>query len=503
MIDREGENSMENTRSNEERINRTAMILFTVLTSIISLAYIIQLIKGETGMGKFLAVEIFDLVPMIIGWVIFKMDPESVIIRHVMAIGYGLFYLIVCFITTNTILVFVYAIPTVILTAMFNDFKLSVTSGIGVSVIATAHAIRFASLRQWQEGAMADLEIEALIMIVVSVFSIVVNKVITDINAASIQVINDTGEKNEHMLSEVMHVSGDLVNNVGEVSDKITQLVTSSEETLASMKEVQSGTTDTAESVQNQLIKTEEIQTQIENVTNAAKDIGSNTSDAVEAIREGRANIAKLIEQSKISEKAGDSVVSEVEGLKTSTKQMETIVSLIQTVASQTSLLALNASIEAARAGDAGRGFAVVATEISSLAGQTQEATENINKLIAGISNEINEVINAINSLVESNQIQNQSANITSESFDKIVESTGKISENSEDLSQIVEKLATANSEIVDSIQTISAISEEVSAHSSMTCQATESNQLILDDVRSIVDDMNSAANRLKEINGH
>ena len=494
---------MENTRSNEARINKTALVLFTVLTSIISVAYIIQLIKGEAGMEKFLPVEIFDLGPMIIGWVLYSRDPESKFIRHVMAIGYGIFYLIVCFITTNTILVFVYAIPTVILTAMFNDYKLSITSGVGVSVIAITHAVRFASLKEWQDGAMADLEIEVLIMILVSVFSIVVNKVITDINAASIRVINDTGEKNEHMLSNILQVSGDLVNDVSEVSDKISQLTTSSEETLTSMREVQSGTTDTAESVQNQLLKTEEIQTQIANVTNAAKDIGTNTADAVEAIREGRANIAKLIEQSNISEKAGDSVVSEVEGLKTSTKQMETIVSLIQTVASQTSLLALNASIEAARAGDAGRGFAVVATEISSLAGQTQEATENINKLIAGISNEINEVINAINSLVESNQIQNQSANITSESFDKIVESTGKISENSEDLSRIVEKLATANSEIVDSIQTISAISEEVSAHSSMTCQATEANQLILDDVRNIVEDMNNAAKRLKEINAH
>ncbi len=492
---------MENTRSNEARVNHTALILFTVLTSIISIAYIIQLIKGEAGLEKFLPVEIFDLAPMIIGWIIYKTNPGSTVIRHVMAIGYGLFYLIVCFITTNTILVFVYAIPTVILTAMFNDFKLSVTSGIGVSVIAIIHAIRFASLKEWQDGAMADLEIEALIMILVSVFSIVVNKVITDINAESIQVINDTGEKNEHMLSNVIQISGDLVNDVDKISEKISRLVTSSQDTLTAMKEVQTGSTDTAESVQNQLIKTEEIQTQIENVTNAANDISTNTSDAVDAIREGRENIARLIEQSKVSEQAGDSVIKEVEGLKTSTQQMETIVSLIQNVASQTSLLALNASIEAARAGEAGRGFAVVATEISNLAGQTSDATGNINNLIAGISEEIGVVVDAINSLVESNRIQNQSANVTSESFDRIVESTRKIRDNSEDLSGIVQKLAVANNEIVDSIQTISAISEEVSAHSSTTCQATEENQIILDEVTSVVDDMNNAASRLKEIN--
>ncbi len=491
---------MENTRSNEERANRTALILFTVLTSIISLAYILQLVKGEAGLEKFLPVEIFDLAPMIICWVIYKSNPSSSLIRHIIGIGYGIFYLIVCLITTNTILVFVYAIPTVILTSMFNDTRLSITSGIGVSVITIIHAIKFASARDWQDGAMADFEIEVLIMILVSVFSIVVNKVITDINNESIKVINDTGEKNEQMLTSVIKVSGDLINDVGTVSEKITLLATSSGKTLDAMREVQTGTTDTAESVQNQLVKTEEIQTQIENVTNAANDISANTADAVEAIREGRSNIAKLIEQSQISEKAGDGVIEDVEGLKASTKQMETIVSLIQSVASQTSLLALNASIEAARAGEAGRGFAVVATEISNLAGQTQDATENINKLIAGISDEIGAVVSAIHSLVESNQIQNRSANITSESFDKIVDSARRIRDNSADLTNIVQKLAEANNEIVDSIQTISAISEEVSAHSSTTCEATEENQMILDDVRNIVDDMNNAADHLRQI---
>ena len=489
-----------NAKSKEANVNKTAMILFTILTSIIGVAYVIQLVKGEAGLNKFLPVEIFSLGPMILGWILYKTDPATKAIRHVMAIGYGLFYLIVCFITTNTILVFVYAIPTVILTAMFNDLQLSLASSIGVSVIAIAHAIRFASLRNWEGGAVADLEIEVLIMIMVSLFSIVVNRTITKANEAQISAINESGEKNEKMLSMIMEVSGDLIEDVGKVSDKMVALSTSSEETLTAMQEVQSGTTDSADSVQNQLIKTEEIQTQIEKVTEASENIGTNTNDAVEAIREGRENIQKLIEQANISEEAGNSVIQEVEGLKTSTEQMETIVQLIQNVASQTSLLALNASIEAARAGEAGRGFAVVATEISNLAAQTQNATGNINELIAGISKEIGEVVTAINSLVESNKIQNESANITSGSFDKIVESAGRIRDNSDNLSDVVGKLASANEEIVESIQTISAITEEVSAHSTTTCSATETNRHTVEEVQEIVENMIRTADKLKNL---
>ncbi|MCR4850581.1 MAG: hypothetical protein K5870_04895 [Lachnospiraceae bacterium] len=489
---------MTETRSNEARVNKTAMVLFTSLTSIICLAYIVQLIKGEADMVKFLSVEIFDLGPMIIGWILYKINPETNLIKHVIGIGYGIFYIIVCFVTTNTILVFVYAIPTVILTSLYNDMKLSVTTGVGVSIIAAIHAVRFASLKQWQDGAMADLEIEVLIMIMVSIFSISVNKVINDINNNQLDEINETGEKNQNMLSKVMEVSGILVDDVGKVSDMMNRLSESGQETLTAMQEVQSGTADSAESVQNQLIKTEEIQKQIENVTKTSEDIGKNMNDAVGAIREGRDNIKKLIEQSKTSEEAGNGVIAEVEGLKTSTEQMETIVSLIQSVASQTSLLALNASIEAARAGEAGRGFAVVASEISNLAGQTQAATENISDLIAGISKEIGEVVSAINSLVESNRIQNESANITSESFNEIVESTRRIRTNSEELSEIVTKLADANNEIVDSIQTISAITEEVTAHSTTTVTSTENNQQIIEETQDLVGDMIRVADQLR-----
>lgn len=491
---------MENSRSNETIVNKTALILFTVLTSIISLAYVIQLIKGEAGLDKFLPVEIFDLGPMIICWIMYKYDSESPYIRHVMAIGYGIFYAIVCMITTNTILVFVYAIPAVFLTSMFNDMKFSVAIDIGVSVIAIIHAIKFASIRNWEEGAMADLEIEVLIMLIVSIFSIVVNNVIAKMNAAKVKVINASSEKTARMLESIMENSGRLIEDVEKVSEKMDELAESSRNTYTAMQEVQSGTTDSAESIQNQMLKTEEIQRQIENVTNTSESIGANVTEAVDAIHEGRDNIKKLIDQSAVSEQAGNSVAEEVEGLRSSTQQMETIVQIINNVASQTALLALNASIEAARAGEAGRGFAVVATEISNLAGQTQNATGNISELIDGISTEINKVVTAINSLVDSNRIQNESAEVTSQSFDKIVESTRRIRTDSGELSNIVGKLADANDEIVESIQTISAITEEVSAHSTTTCSATEQNERTVEEVQELVRDMIDAADRLKSV---
>ncbi|MBP5305477.1 MAG: hypothetical protein J6Z02_06470 [Lachnospiraceae bacterium] len=210
-----------------------------------------------------------------------------------------------------------------------------------------------------------------------------------------------------------------------------------------------------------------------------------------------RSNIAKLIDQSKISEEAGNGVIKEVEGLKASTDQMETIVSLIQSVASQTSLLALNASIEAARAGEAGKGFAVVASEISNLANQTQSATGNISELIAGISGEIERFVAAINSLVESNKIQNESANVTSGSFEKIVDNADVIRNKSVELSDIVGKLAAANKEIVESISTISAITEEVSAHSTTTFEASGQNKEIVESVQSVVKNMDENASKL------
>ena len=108
-------------------------------------------------------------------------------------------------------------------------------------------------------------------------------------------------------------------------------------------------------------------------------------------------------------------------------------------------------------------------------------------------------MVSSINNLIEQNRQQAQTAVLTAESFNTIADNVGVISAETENMSGAIEDLDAANTEIVNSIQTISAISEEVSAHSNETYSSSETNQNILNEVNSIVESLNADADLLKD----
>jgi len=488
-----------NMKSDLARANSLGIKLEMVVIVILTICYLIQSAKNSiTTIG--LVILLATLwIPAILAIVLNRANNESPLVKHAIGIGYGLFYVAVCIISDQQ-LVFTYAFPMLLVVAIYCDLKFSILVSGSVMVIAIIHAIFFTAKAQWDPVAIAAMEIEIAATVLVGVYSIIANKFVIAIQEKHLKAANDAGEKTEGMLSNILEVSNALVDEVQTVSERMEALAVSSNESLLAMEEVQQGANDSAEAVQSQLIKTEEIQNQIDKVTGASENIEANISEALEAIREGNANIEKLIKNAEASEVAANGAVNEVESLKNYTSQMVNIVSLIQEIAEQTSLLSLNASIEAARAGEAGRGFAVVAGEISSLSSQTQSATENISKLISSVTANMDDVAKAIISLVDSNKVQNESANVTAESFNKIAQSTEIIRENSNELAGIVESLDEANKEIVESIQVISAISEEVSAHATTTFEITEQNEDIVKEVQNVVVEMTGNAEKLKQI---
>ena len=480
--------------------NLTGIICQTILCTIIALAYVVEVIKGNRTVPYTILVLLLCFVPVILSWMFYKQnnDSEFAVMRTV-GIGFASLYTFVLFTAQNN-LVFTYVLPMFLILMLFNNIRFVYIVGIGAiveNVIAVGINVFVKNMKSPTD--LVSAEIEVLLVLMCVIFFIMINRkyaLFSEVRAARLTLeknrINDIFEK---ILGVSRHMSG----NVEVMDGKMVALKTSMEQTLNSMSEVSTGANETAEAVQRQLLKTEQIQDTISSVEGAVDVMAQYMERSHDAVSEGRKQIESFTSLAMEAEKAGSEVVSSLEAFTEYTNKMNSITELINSVASQTSLLALNASIEAARAGEAGRGFAVVATEISNLAGQTTSATSDINDLISNISEQLSTMVEKIDTLVSTNKVQASTASKTAENFTAINDSIDEMKKQSQELSNSVERLSDANKEIIDSVQTISAITEEVSAHASETYNASEMNQSTLNEVEDLVVELSDDAERLNE----
>ena len=163
-----------------------------------------------------------------------------------------------------------------------------------------------------------------------------------------------------------------------------------------------------------------------------------------------------------------------VEDLGERLKSIDQFVVTVAEIASQTTLLSLNASIEAARAGEMGKGFAVVATEISKLADESNQAAQNINALIDDIMKNSQEAVLAMrqgaNKVVSGSELVNEAG----ETFNNIVTMVNSISEESKTMSQIVEQLSGGTETIARNIHDIEQMSIAVADETSTVSAASQ-----------------------------
>jgi len=269
--------------------------------------------------------------------------------------------------------------------------------------------------------------------------------------------------------------------------------------TSDSMKNVTIGTNETADNLQQQLSQTEEIMEQIDSAKEVADTISTNVTRTEETITIGKTNIDQLLDCVSQSETVGATVGQKMNELIENTEKMNSIVEMINSITSQTSLLSLNASIEAARAGDAGRGFAVVAGEIQTLAGQTSEATVNITRLISDINISIQEVFNATGQMMDNNKTQNHAVETMATTFEDIETCVANIQEVSTNLENVVRELVRSNEMIVSGINTISSVTQEVSAAANETFEETEKNETVVEEVTDFIFAIYEKAKQLNE----
>ena len=485
--------------STEERAvaNKVAATCVTILDLIIVVAYWLEVIKGARTLIYVVMVTVLALVPIIPSWVAQTFNKSSYLTKHFVSIGFAVFYTYLLLTASND-LVFTYAIPMLLVVTLYNEVTYTILVGGGVVVVNIISVVVQLVSNPEASAKSATFEIQLLLLVLLCAYFIVVSMVNSKFSVQRAEAIEKEKDKVTALLDKIMVITGRMTGTVKEVSDSVDVLGESMGETINAMSEVSSGSTETAEAVQNQLMKTEEIQGDIASAREASDEIGANMNDTLQIINQGRENIENLMKVAEVTDRESKNVAAALDEFKGTTGKMNSIVDMISGVANQTTLLALNASIEAARAGEVGRGFAVVATEISSLAGQTTSATGDITKLITQINGQLEDMIKTINSMLKSNDEQGVMAQKTADSFVDIVKNVEAIDVKTSQLNEVVGNLAISNNAIVESIQTISAISEEVSAHSNETYTSSERNQSILSDITGLVSSLTEDANELR-----
>lgn len=477
------------------RNNRVGMLAHATDATVMVIYSIIQTYAGlHSGLYAVLMV-ILGIGPVVAEYVCWKKDPATPAIRHFLAIGFALFYSVALFTSTNNI-VFVFVIPMILVISIYNDTKYSLMINTGTVIESLLVAVIGSQTGKFGYAGADSAVIQVVIMVLVGLYSFLSAQVLERNNREKMQNIDESRKETELLLSDISSLSRELAAGIEDMDTDLDRLNTTFAKTKGAMEQVTAGADDTANAVQKQLSQTEAIQSKVELVNDASNRIAENMEQTLQTLEGGNKDVRALVEMVDASVQNGADVAEKLGTLDKYMEEMHSIVELIGGITSQTSLLALNASIEATRAGEAGKGFAVVATEISGMAMQTKEATVNITELIQNVSSAISEVVGVIRQMIAGINEEKQGASNTADSFLAIEKNTFAIQEHVKKLAAEINELKEANSVIVASIQTISAVSEEVSAHASETMEADEENSTRLNDMK---DTMQGLLNKIEE----
>lgn len=465
-----------------ERSNRMSMITHCSDVTVMSIFWILQALSGVQPWILIIPALLLGYIPIILEVIAFRNDSGTKWIKHFCAIGFAIFFTFTLFTSTNH-QVYLFVLPMILVISIYGDVRYCLMINIGILIELFILVFVGTSTGRYGYDSLYTGIIQILAVLLFSMDSFYTTLTLNHNMESRLQRTNASKERAEALVAEMSDLSAHVNAEISSIYTSIDKLNASAKQTQEAMVEVSSGASETANAVQEQSSQTQAIQEKVELVNAASQEIRANMQQTISVVESGNDAMNALVDLVDTSVSNSEQAAGKLETLNHYMDEMNTIVELIGDITSQTSLLALNASIEAARAGDAGRGFAVVASEITGMADRTKDATVQITDLITNVTLAIREVVSVIQQMIEGITEEKSSVHNTAESFMTIQKNALSIQESIHTLTENTSDLHDSNQVISDSVQTISAVSEELTAHANETMEAESVNTEILSSI--------------------
>nr|WP_062353073.1 methyl-accepting chemotaxis protein [Bacillus kwashiorkori] len=302
------------------------------------------------------------------------------------------------------------------------------------------------------------------------------------------------------MIKQIAKVSEIVTNHSGELSKSANDVKLGSEQVVATMQELASGSERQASNSSELAKIIEAFASKLQEANQNGETVKQSSNLVISMTAEGNQLMEESTKQMEQIDQIVKDVVVKVQNLDVQSRQISDLVHVIKDIADQTNLLALNAAIEAARAGEHGRGFAVVADEVRKLSEQVALSVKDITNIVGNIQKENDNVTNALQigyEEVEQGLVKISSTNNT---FHSISDSVNDMVNNIQTISSALSEMAKESDEMNQSIQEIASIAEESAAGIEQTSAATEETSASMEEITVSTEQLSKLAGELNEL---
>jgi len=453
-----------NEKQFQSLANKLAMTVWIILETILTIAYIIEVLGGKKTVDFLIVLLILAWLPIIISFILLKVKgTHTWLLREVIAIGYGIFFTYVMF-TAETAITFSYVFPIAGMMILYKNKKLLTRIEIANILVIIGVFAKTMITGQQTARTMPDFEVQ-LACTLLCYFAY--RKALTYLmksETALLASVQGNLNKVVNTIETVKGASNSIVDGITVVRELSEENRQSANSVVDSMEQLTSNNEVLRDRTNSSLEMTQTINTQVENAAALMQEIVVLMQQSVTNAKQSSEQLEEVVQSTNEMAELSAEVEQILKEFRTEFDMVKTETSTIESITSQTNLLALNASIEAARAGEAGKGFAVVADEIRNLSTGTKDSSTSIMEALTHLEATSDRMMDSISKTLELINGTLTKVLQVNESVTNITQDSIKLGDNIQVVDAAMQEVEKSNRSMVDNMQQVSEVMQDMTA---------------------------------------